>query len=150
MSLYAADKSHFVADAGARLFRVSAYYAAKTIAALPFMACNVAVGAALLYGMAGLRPELGAVAVNFCACGLLYLVAQQVCGLATIVTPNQVRGRCFCFRGGEAVCCVAAVRALLATRNKTNQPTNQRTNQPTNYKPKTNQPTKTNQKTTKT
>ena len=43
ISLYAADKRHFVADSAARLYRPSAYYAAKSVAVLPFIVANVAV-----------------------------------------------------------------------------------------------------------
>lgn len=83
------DKQYYVADAAARLYRPSAYYAAKQAAVLPFAALNVAVFALTLYGMAGLRPTVAACAANFGLSALLYLIAAQVLALAAAVTPNQ-------------------------------------------------------------
>jgi hypothetical protein len=44
MSLYAADKRHYTNDIGAGLYTPSTYYAAKSLASLPFMVINVLVG----------------------------------------------------------------------------------------------------------
>lgn len=38
-----ADKQYYIADASARLYRTSAYYAAKQLAVLPFAVLNVLV-----------------------------------------------------------------------------------------------------------
>jgi hypothetical protein len=46
MSLYSADKQYFVADATSKLYKPSAFYAAKQLAILPFAVLNVLVGAA--------------------------------------------------------------------------------------------------------
>ena len=45
MSLYAADRRHFTADISARLYSPAPYYAAKTLAVLPFALANVLVRA---------------------------------------------------------------------------------------------------------
>jgi hypothetical protein len=37
MSLYSADKRHYVADVGSRLYTTFPYYAAKSVAVLPFV-----------------------------------------------------------------------------------------------------------------
>lgn len=38
------DKQYYLADASARLYRTTAYYAAKQLAVLPFAVLNVLVG----------------------------------------------------------------------------------------------------------
>jgi hypothetical protein len=43
MSLYAADRRHFTADISARLYSPGPYYAAKTLAVLPFALANCLV-----------------------------------------------------------------------------------------------------------
>jgi hypothetical protein len=43
MSLYTADKRHYTADISARLYSPSPYYAAKSLAVLPFVVANVLV-----------------------------------------------------------------------------------------------------------
>ena len=80
MSLYTADKQYFLADTSAKLYRPSAYYIAKQLAALPF---NIGVSLAfvlLVYGMSGLRWQAGAVLAHTGVNVLLYLVAAQVKG----------------------------------------------------------------------
>lgn len=89
MSLYAADRRHFTADISARLYSPGPYYAAKTIAVLPFALANVLFSVYIVYGMAGLRLTLPAVAVNGVASALLYLIAQQVQALAAVLMPNE-------------------------------------------------------------
>ncbi|KAI8467922.1 MAG: hypothetical protein J3K34DRAFT_523385 [Monoraphidium minutum] len=73
MSLYSADKQYYVADATARLYRPSAFYAAKQLAILPFAVLNVLVFSLILYGMAGLRQE----------------ALSVVLACAAVITPNQ-------------------------------------------------------------
>ncbi|KAI8470836.1 MAG: hypothetical protein J3K34DRAFT_521019 [Monoraphidium minutum] len=89
MSLYAADRRHFTADMSARLYTPGPYYAAKTLAVLPFALGNVLLSGYIIYGMAGLRLTARAAAVNGAASALLYLVAQQVQALAAILMPNE-------------------------------------------------------------
>jgi len=89
MSLYTADKQYFLADTSAKLYRPSAYYIAKQLAALPF---NIGVSLAfvlLVYGMSGLRWQAGAVLVHTAVNVLLYLVAAQVIGFSAVVAPSQ-------------------------------------------------------------
>ncbi|GBF87651.1 ABC transporter G family [Raphidocelis subcapitata] len=89
MSLYTADKQYYVADAAAKLYAPSAYYAAKTVAVLPFAVLNVVAFSWILYGMAGLRREAVPVVANGAISALLYLIAAQVLAFAAAVTPNQ-------------------------------------------------------------
>lgn len=89
MSLYAADKRHYTADISARLYTPGAYYAAKSLAVLPFILANVLVCTFVSYGMTGLRLTTQAVAVNGAASVLLYLIAQQLQSMASIVMPNE-------------------------------------------------------------
>jgi hypothetical protein len=100
--------------APARPRRVSAYYAAKTVAVLPFVLANVGASTLLVYGMAALRPDPLSIAAHCAACGLCYMVAQQVQALATILTPNQVRGGAR--DGGGCAPCSAEPRAAKPPR----------------------------------
>lgn len=89
MTLYAQDKRNCVADLSSKLYGVSAYYAAKQLAVLPFIVANVVASDLIGVGMIGLRTDPGAVA-TFCGIGVVYYaLAQQVQAFAATVTPNQ-------------------------------------------------------------
>ncbi|GBF91998.1 ABC transporter G family [Raphidocelis subcapitata] len=89
MSLYSADKRHYVADVGARLYTTSPYYAAKSVAVLPFVIVNTLVCSYTAYGMIGLRVESRALAVHGATSVLVYLVAHQVHSASSIIMPNE-------------------------------------------------------------
>lgn len=89
MTLYTEDKRTCVADFSARLYSVSAYYAAKQVAVLPFIAANIVVTDLIMTGMIGLRADGAALGTMIAISLVFYLVAQQVLSLAAIVTPNQ-------------------------------------------------------------
>ncbi|KXZ56416.1 hypothetical protein GPECTOR_1g370 [Gonium pectorale] len=89
MSLYTADKQYYMADLGAKLYHPSAYYVAKVLAVLPFGVLSMLVFSFTIYGMAGLRKEVGPLAEHGVMCVLAYLIASQVLYAAAIATPNQ-------------------------------------------------------------
>ncbi|GBF91578.1 hypothetical protein Rsub_04318 [Raphidocelis subcapitata] len=89
LSMYANDRRVCVADFSARLYSVSAYYAAKQAAVLPFVSANVIISNLVVIGMVGLNTQPSAVFVLCAVSIVFYLLAQQVQSFASIVTPNQ-------------------------------------------------------------
>jgi hypothetical protein len=78
MSLFAADKQFYVADISARIYRPSAYYAAKATAHVPFGVLSAVVFCLVTYGMAGFRASSGIMARYTLLNVLLSLIANQV------------------------------------------------------------------------
>jgi hypothetical protein len=89
MTLYASDKRTCVQDFSGRLYSVSAYYAAKQVAVLPFLAANLLVTDLIAVGMVGMRTDPAALATLVGLSIVFYLLAQQVQSLVVILTPNQ-------------------------------------------------------------
>eukprot|EP00775_Hariotina_reticulata_P008750 gene8750-8930_t len=87
--LYTSDKSFYLADASAKLYRAISYYTAKVFATTPFNAFTILCYVLIVYGMAG----LGSTVVHILKFGvvtvLVYLVSIQVLHLCAVIAPNQ-------------------------------------------------------------
>ena len=89
MSLYTAGKKFYLADVSAKLYTPSAYYLAKVTATVPFQVVSALVYTWIIYGMAGLRADAGAVLGIGAITTLVSLIAVQVMHLCATVAPTQ-------------------------------------------------------------
>eukprot|EP00803_Ostreobium_quekettii_P007966 evm.model.scf_884EXC.7 EVM.evm.TU.scf_884EXC.7 scf_884EXC:39023-46896(-) len=89
MSLFTSDRAFYSADITAQLYHPSAYYVANVLSNVPFSIANASVFGLIVYGMAGLRDDTGAIFQHLGLLVVQSLIALQVLYFAAVVTKNQ-------------------------------------------------------------
>ena len=89
MSFYVEDRRFFAADVASDLYHPSAYYVATVIAGVPGVIINTLAGSLTAYGLAGLRADFGAIALNSAIVCVQSLISIQLQVFCVWLTPNQ-------------------------------------------------------------
>jgi hypothetical protein len=83
------DRRFFAADVASDLYHPSAYYAATVTAGIPGVVINTLAGSLTAYGLAGLRAEWSAIALNSAIVCVQSLISIQLQVFCVWLTPNQ-------------------------------------------------------------
>lgn len=89
LSLYVAERRLYLLDSKSSLYRKSSYYAAHSLAGIPFSFLSGVLLAYVCYAMVGLAYTARAILLTGMASGLLNMIAIQALVVSVHSTPTQ-------------------------------------------------------------